>query len=491
MWTAPVLLKDEIDAWPLEVGPQGSDGDPDALTDRRASSFPFDMKIFRGSSPLIKGTSKIEKAYLLGDQRKYHVNCLDCGFPQYIGWRGHNRETGKDWGFAWELENGALLPSSVRYKCRNCGWDHFEHDKEKLFSADHGAEWVPTTTAKKPNVRSYHIPAMLSGLGMFTWAQCVQSFLLGFDTEKNKIIDHGKYKDWKNNTLGQTHEEKGAKIFFQQVSAHRRSVYRLGEIPNFYAEKYSGSKILMLTCQVDVHKQNLAVSVTGWCKDARSYLIDYWRFEDDSEEGCGRPESPAWSRLAKLIDEGVYTSSDGTQYKIQLTFVDAGYNNELVCGFCSQWESRVYPIIGRDRSAKNARIKEFQPWTTQIGTEGVMINVDHYKERMAPVMRREWVEESGVQDRYHFNAPVDVSDDALTELTREVRIRNVDEKGHVSYYWKRPDGAQNELWDLTIYGHCALEFYAFNIMTELEFEKIDWPGFWDWLEQGQITFTTR
>jgi phage terminase large subunit GpA-like protein len=490
MWTAPILLKDEIDAWPQEVGLNGSDGCPDALTDRRANSFPFDKKIFRGSTPLVKDISKIEKAYYQGDQRRYFVRCLGCGFPQYIGWRGNNRETGMDWGFAWETEHGALIHESVRYRCRDCGHEHYEYDKERLFSADHGAEWKPTAEPKKKDVRSYHIPAMLSGLGMFTWADCVESFLQGFDPVKNKIIDQGKYKDWRNNTLGKTHEERGAKIFFQQVSAHRRTVYRLGEIPNEYAAKYSDSKIMMLTCQVDVHKQNLAVAVVGWCKDARSYLIDYWRFEDDSEEGCENIKSPVWSRLQKLIEEKIYTDSAGTQYRIQMTFVDAGWNNELVCDFCSQWASRVYPIIGRPRTA-TARIKEFMPWKTQIGTDGVQINVDHYKERLAPVMRREWSEEEGVQDKYHFNAPVDLSDDALRELTKETRVKKVDEKGHVSYFWKRPDGAKNELWDLMVYGHASIEFFAYSIMTEQGFETVIWSDFWAWMEKDRVGFTLK
>jgi phage terminase large subunit GpA-like protein len=492
-WVAPVLLKDEIDSWALEVGPNGADGCPDAVTDKRAASFPKDRKIFRGSTPLVRDTSKIYKAYLQGDQRRYFVNCLDCGFAQYLGWRGNNAETGHDWGFAWETENGALVNESVRYRCRNCGHDHHEHDKEKLFSPDHGAEWVPTADAKKPNVRSYHIPAMYSGLGMFTWADCVQTFLDGFDTKTNKIINAGRYKSWKNNTCGKTHEERGSKIFFQQVSAHRRSSYRLGEIPNEYAEKYSDSKILMLTCQVDVHKSNLAVAVMGWCKGGRSYIIDYWRFEDDSEEGCGRIESPVWEKVRYLIEEKVYTASDGSKYHINITFVDAGYKGDVVCDFCSQWAGGgVYPIIGRSVAEKNAKIIEFQPWKTKIGTDGLKIIVDVYKERIAPVLRRDWHEEAGTQDRYHFNAPIDLSDGALKELTVETRVRKTDDKGYVSYYWKRPDEAKNELWDLLVYGHCAVDFFAYSIaQDELESDVVDMPGFWDWLDGNKMTLLPK
>jgi phage terminase large subunit GpA-like protein len=487
MWPAPILLKDEIDAWALSVG---TDGCPDALTDQRAKSFPHDKKILRGSSPLIKGVSKIEAAYDMGDKRRYFVRCIRCGFAQYLGWRGTNAETGHDWGFAWELERGALVEESVRYRCRDCGHEHFEHDKHRLFSPKHGAEWRPTADPKKPNVRSYHIPAMYSGIGMCTWSDCVQEFLLGFDDKTNKIIDAGRYQSWRNNVLGKTYEIKGSKIFFTQVSAHRRSVYRLGEIPNDYALKYSGSKILMLTCAVDVHKSNLAVSVIGWCRDMRPYVIDYWRIEDDSDEGCGAAESPVWEKLRAIIEDKEYIATDGTTYRIAITFIDSGYNNERVCNFCSQWEVGVYPILGRARTEKNATIKEFQQFETKNGHEGVKIVVDHYKERLAPVLRREWSEESGQQEIYHFNAPVDISDNALKELTRETRMRKVDEKGHVSYYWHRPDGADNELWDLLIYSSAAVEFFAYSIaIVEMELENVNWPEFWEWLETEKVTFT--
>ncbi len=52
-----VMLKDEIDAWADTVG---KDGDPDALSDDRCSGYWERRKIFRGSTPLILASSKIE-----------------------------------------------------------------------------------------------------------------------------------------------------------------------------------------------------------------------------------------------------------------------------------------------------------------------------------------------------------------------------------------------------------------------------------------------
>ena len=70
------LLNDEIDAWPDVVG---KDGDPIKLVRDRTAAFEDSRKILDGSTPTVKGQSKIEKRFLAGDQRYYFVNCVACG----------------------------------------------------------------------------------------------------------------------------------------------------------------------------------------------------------------------------------------------------------------------------------------------------------------------------------------------------------------------------------------------------------------------------
>lgn len=479
-----LLLKDEIDAWPVTVG---KDGDPDKLTDSRCKGYWQRRKIFRGSTPTIKGVSKIDDAYLRGDQRKYMVLCKKCRYPQELRWSMPNGVG----GFKWDLDDGILILESVRYDCQKCGESHFEHDKERLFSEKHGAHWKPTARPKEPGMRSYHLPAMYSPIGMAPWYSLVADYIECYDVESKKVIDIGKYQVFYNNVLAEPFEIPGSRIRFTQVSAHRRAVYRLGQVPNKYAAQWSGSPVLMVTCQVDVHKSNLAVTVFGWCKGAISYVIDYWRFETKSgEDDCSELTSPVWQQLRELIEEKQYTADDGKKYNIIGTFIDAGYANDTVTTFCSEYESGVYPIIGRERPAKNQKIAEFAQFETQAGVVGYRILVDHYKDRLAPVLRREWIEETGPQKTYHFNAPVDVTDKQLKELTAETRRKQEDPNGRVSYVWYRPSGRANELWDLTVYGHAGVEILAWMICIDhLKMEKIDWVEFWNFLEEKSFYFT--
>ncbi len=476
-----IMLKDEIDAWPWTVG---KDGCPDKLSDGRCKGYWERRKIFRGSTPTIKGLSKIEKAYLKGDQRKYMVLCLKCKFPQELRWYTVDKSTGVIGGFIWKVNDGELDLNSVRYCCQKCGHEHQEHDKQRLFTD--GAEWVPTARPKEPGIRSYHLPALYSPIGMAPWSSLVSDYLDCYDPVTKKVIDVAAYQVFYNNVLAEPFEIRGEKVQFITVSAHRRAVYRLGEIPNNYAIEYSGGKVLFLVCTVDVHKTFLAVAVFGFTIDARVYLIEYLRFED---KDCTEIDSPVWQELREIIEEKRYTADDGHIYTVALTLVDAGYANSTVTTFTNEYETNVYSVLGRDRPGKNQKIVEFAEFKTRQGAKGYKITVDHYKDRMAPILRREWLEESGIQKQYHFNAPIDIPDKALKELTVETRRKQTDQNGHESFVWHRPSGARNELWDLLGYAYAGVEMLAVNICEEsLGLDGVDWPLFWQLLESEQLFY---
>jgi len=480
------MLKDELDKWKDSLG---DDGDPDKLTDNRCSAFWEERKILRGSTPLIKANSKILKSYKKGDQRKYFVKCLKCGHSQFLRWSYTDKETGLIGGFKWETEKGTLINDSVRYDCIECGHSHYEHDKQKLFSEDN-AEWIPTAKPIEEGIRSYHLPAFYSPIGFQPWYKCVASYLDAYEPETKKTKNIKDLQTFYNEVLGEPFQKLGGNIKFQSVSAHRRYEYKSGQVPNLYANKNSGSDILLLTCQVDVHKRNLAVSVMGWTKGFRCYVIDYWRLETkEGETDCTELSSTPWNKLREIIEEKVYFADNGLQYKIAITFVDAGYANDTVTSFCSDYVSNVYPILGRERPSKNQKIQEFGEFTTQQGTKGYRITVDHYKDRLAPVLRREWHEVDGIQRPYHFNAPMDLTDKAIKELTAEYLKEVEDTRGNISYIWFRPSGKENELWDLLVYGNCAVEVLAKKICIDhFGMDNIDWVKFWDYLESEKVFF---
>ena len=481
------LLEDECDAFPQRVG---KDGDPQKLAEARTKAYHESRKILRISTPLIKNKSRIDRGFKKGDQRKYFIPCKECGEKQELKFQGVNKETGLVYGLTWEMDDGLLIPESVRYVCKHCGHAHRNADKAWMFPR---GEWKATARPTTLDHRSYHINALYSPVGMFPWSAVVLAWLDAWDVDSDSVKNTELLQEFYNNNLGMPFEIMGSKVRFTQVSAHRRADYRLGEMPNKFASQHSGSPILFLTCQVDVHKRNLAVSVMGWTVDMKCYVIDYWRFERaGDEDDCSELSSPVWQRLRELIEDKIYTADDGKIYRIILTLVDAGYANDTVTNFCADYSSGVYPILGRERPAKNQTIKEFAEFTTQSGTIGYRILVDHYKDRLAPVLRREWTEEAGMQKTYHFNAPVDINDKQLKELTVETRREKQDDHGGTTYYWHRPGNARNELWDLLVYGNAAVEILAWSVCIQhFELETIDWPRFWDYIQTNALYYDEK
>jgi phage terminase large subunit GpA-like protein len=476
-----LMLCDEVSGWPMNLG---KDGYSVQLFTDRTSGYWSQRKIFRGSTPLIKGSDPIDSEFLRGDQRVFKVLCRHCNFPQVLRWEGEDKESGRKWGFKWDLQEGQLIHDSVRYACRQCGHEHYEYDKELLFALDQGAHWEPTAVPKEPDIRSYHLPALYSPIGMQPWSKSVGMFLEAWDVETRKVRDLNKLQVFYNNVLGESFEIIGSKVHFKMVSGHRRTEYVLGQVPNQFAVEFCPSQVLLLVCTVDVHKHFLAVAVWGITRDLCTFVVDYFKLEDHSAEGCVEESSPVWGELREVIEEREFIADNGNIYRVACTFVDAGYANDLVVNFCADYESGVYPTLGRDRPAKTQKIMEFAPFTTQAGFQGYRITVDHYKDRLAPVLRRDWHPLNGDQKQYHFNAPVNISDEALTELTRETRREEVDKYGNRSFKWYRPNAA-NELWDLLVMAHACVEILAWHVCVhEYERESIVWSEFWEYCESG-------
>lgn len=475
------LLRDEVDSYTNSA----KQGDPMKLSESRTAAFEANRKTLNISTPLFMGTSRIHEKYLQGDQRRYHVRCLKCSEAQELRFTYENPKTGLVAGLIWELENDNLVPDSVRWLCGECGFAHTNEDKQLLLATEHGAYWHPRAVAADKAHRSYHLSALYSPVGMQTFAACVRQYLEGWDRARNRMRDPGKLQVFYNNVLGLPFKVSGDRVRPEAVSAHRRNEYSFGQIPNKFAQQFCGSQVLLLVCTVDVQKDNLAVAVHGWCRDRRAFLVDYWRFEGDTEQ---LDDPGTWGRLKKLIEDEQYKADDGATYRIQLTLIDSGYRTDQVYRFCGDYEQGVFPVKGRAAPPKNATIREFSEFTTPNGVRAFAVTVDFYKDRWSATLRREW---DGVsqQPLGHYNAPQDVSEVQLKELTVETkRPRPANANGHDSgFEWHRTPGAPNELWDLMVYASLALDLMAWNICRDrLKMEFVNWPTFWDMCEDQEF-----
>lgn len=473
--SAPILLRDEVSGWPLIVG---RDADPMKLTETRTNSYELTRKILDLSTPNITATDVISKRFKLGDQRYYEVPCKHCGKFQVLKFRGVNAD-GTVFGLVWKKDpDGIIEPGSVRYVCKHCQGEMTNDDKLAIMER---GKWVPTAKPSRPNFRSYHLSALYAPYFARTWEAIAVAWLEAWDDEANIPIDGEALQVFYNNDLGEPYELKADKIKHYQVSPHRRSAYKMGELPGDHPELNAGGRVELLTMTVDVQATWLAVSVFAWApsgdhKGYAAYTIDYFRIEGDCENADAAP----WEELAKIIDDRRYVDGD-REYPITMSLIDASYLPDTVYGFCAQWDAGVYPLRGRDKPTKGARFQEFEIRENATGTRYVLATVDIYKDRWSAALKREW---SGVghMPRNNWSAPSDLPDKAIKELTVEYKREKRDPSSGklLGTYWHRPGNARQELWDLLVYNTAALEVVALDVCEQrLGLEYLSWPDFWE------------
>jgi terminase, large subunit len=470
-----ILLRDEVDGWPRRVG---KDGDPMALSEARTKAYESTRKIVDISTPLIRGQSAIETRFQGGDQRRYFVKCIACSHAQVLRWRRTN-DDGEVSGIVWKMDGDHVVPGSVRYLCEKCQHPHSNEDKARLLR---DGEWRPTAVPAHPTRRSYHLSALYSPPGMQTWESCVGLWLEAWDEKLDRPLHMGKLQAFYNNVLGESFELRGEKVRFEAVSAHRRSAYRLGEVPNEWARHHASSPILLLTGAVDVHKTELPVAIFGWTKGRRAVLVDYQRLKGDTEQ---LDDEGTWGALRKLLEERVYVADDGREYRAALTLIDSGYRADTVYQFCSDYDSGVFPCKGRDGIPK-ASMKPFAPLQSTSGVAGFSVSVDLYKERWHAALRRAWhgQDESPVGS---FHVPIDATDRQLKELTVEQKREKIDTATgeRLGFEWHRPSGAANELWDLLIYSNAALDILVHDVCRHsLGLDHVSEQAFFEAAETG-------
>jgi phage terminase large subunit GpA-like protein len=462
----PNIVLDEVDSYPIRVG---RDGDPGKLAERRSASYAKSKKVLLISTPTTTEESRIAKEFESGDQRVYKMPCRGCGEFIEFRWRYDDKEGNQIGGVIWNTtDEGNVEPGSVRYACHHCGECHINEHKREMLKL---GRWEATATPKHPSWRSYHISALIAPPDFYSWEDAVVDWLDAWDVGAKAARDVEKLQEFYNNVLGRTYRTAGSRLTVGKVARHQRE-YLLGRVPNEIAETMYGGKVGYLTCTADVHKTFISATVMGWAPNRGGFLIDRYTFEgatDDPFDASG-----PWGRMDDLI-AAKFPDGQGREYPVKVTLIDSGYNTSEVYAFCGQYESAVYPIKGDDMVRQGAN-REFKRLTeaSKSGVDGWLINVNHYKSRLAAVLRASPKPdtESAMVDSVSF--PMNISDEALKELTAEEFIR----KPSGRWEWKRIH-ARNELWDLTVYNSAARDITAFMLMREhFDLDVIDWAALW-------------
>jgi phage terminase large subunit GpA-like protein len=305
--TARTVCFDEVDGFPVKGA--GNEGDQIALGIKRTETF-WNSRTILGSTPTIKGISRIETAWGESDQRRYHVPCPHCGSMQTLKWAN----------MRWDKDaEGKHLPETAHFVCEASGCIIEERYKPAMLD---GGAWV----AAKPfnGHAGFHIWSAYSLFPKARWPNLVAEFL-------RCRRDPTLLRTFVNLVLGETWEDETERLEGSSL-LRRAENYGTENIPQ---------RVLAITAGVDIQGDRLEVQVIGWGEREECWVIDYDIFYGDPAQ------QSVWVELDKFLLTKYHTDA-GREIRIKAACIDTGghHANSLI-QFCKSRRSRnIYPVKG-------------------------------------------------------------------------------------------------------------------------------------------------
>ncbi len=292
-------------------------GDAVRVWEQRNKTFDDGKTIFGGTPT--NELSRMEREFLEGDRREWHVPCYDCGQYHQLSWENvkwHNNAPIKHdvYGFA-DLD-------SVFYSCPFCGsvWD----DHQKIQNVKKGKH---VATSPFNGIASFYINELNA-----TFGESSLKTLLKKSLEAKYEIAKGNdnmMRSFNNNTLGipflTSTESAKADVVAQQVLYYNEMTVPMGG--------------LYLCAGVDVQHDRLAVVIRAWGRGEKSWLVFFGEIYGDTDN----IESGAWVDLLALLSQE-FLHESGKKIKISRCSIDAGdgRRTDVVVQFCHKHKTKIY-----------------------------------------------------------------------------------------------------------------------------------------------------
>lgn len=440
---------DEVDQYPEDLDDQGS---PLAMVEARQESFleSGDWKRLYISTPVVKGDSEIERRYLAGDQRRWHVRCPGCDDGEFVFEHGPH------------FRYNAGYPYEAHYVAPCCGTIIHGHEKNAL---SRKGRWI--ATKPRPGAYpSYHFDGFASPF-------------VPWDIIAKRLAEAGsdpaKLKGVHNLTLGLPFEVTGDAPDHEVLMTRREGTQadRL-KVP---------AQGLLLTGSADVQARGIWYEVLAVAANRETWVVDAGYIPGDTSDAS----SGAFAQLrTQVLDRG-YPDAFGRTRKLDAFGIDSGFRAHVVYTFVRNHQ-RMHPDTGRDIILA---LKGMEGWgRPAIGLPALVdIDLDGQKIRQGARvwgigtwsikgtfyedLRREG-RRSGFErdpDGYcHFGAWLD--EVYFRQITSEY-LAEQSFKGRTLRRWQMRSGEKdNHLLDCRIYNLALAEYLGTSSMTPEEWSAL-------------------
>jgi phage terminase large subunit GpA-like protein len=286
--TADDVFLEECDGYPWAAK---EEGDPARLAFKRNLTSPRRFRA-AGSTPKVKGFSRIDGLFEQGSQEYRYVPCPECGHMQKLVFGD-----GTGAGIRWEPRHA---PTRAWYQCENgC-----EIDEEHKPWMDEQGEWRADNPAAFPRHRSFHIWAAYSQHPGAAWLEIAREFL-------EVRHDPNLLRTFVNQVLGEAWAEKGEAPEWQRLYDRREKAMMVGT---------PSAKAALLIGAADVQRGG------GGRID-----LDIWAFRPDGGrefveriEVFGPIADPkTWAGLDEAVAR-TWVTADGRRLRLARVAIDSG-----------------------------------------------------------------------------------------------------------------------------------------------------------------------
>ncbi|UMR99577.1 phage terminase large subunit family protein [Escherichia coli] len=423
--TCRIILFDEVDGYP--AGGAGAEGDQIALGTKRSETF-WNRKIVLGSTPTVKGVSRIEKAWLESDQRRYFVPCPHCGEYQVLEWGSKSAPYGIKWD---KDEAGNGLPETAYYLCRHNACVIFHNELPGMLAK---GEW--RAGAPFRGHAGFHIWTGYSPHSNASWTELVADWL----RVKNDPLMRQTFI---NTTLGEPYEDAGEFALTEKGLISRAEVW-VAEVPD---------GVVLITIGVDTQDNRFEITVLGWGMNEECWVIAHDMIFGDLET------AEPWGRLDAYLKQ-VWRRADGRGLVASAVCMDSGghHTNKVYEFSKERIGRRIWAIKGE--SATGGKRNPVWPvrkvtYRTKKTFRPVILGVNSAKD---DIRQRLHIEPdpggAPVASCIHFPSFLDLH--YYSQLLAESLVRK-ESGGQMYRVWALRPGRANEALDCMVYGYAALK----------------------------------
>lgn len=424
---------DDVDRFPSVVP---DEGDPSDLLVNRMDAFP-DGCAFFVSTPTLKN-GRIDALYQASDRRRYFVPCLKCGHEDYLTWSDPTH-----FSVAFDDRD----PETARIVCPACGAHHLEPDRRRMIPLGleiepAGKGWRATELPVQAGHIGFHLPAMLSLLGVITLPYLVEQWLAAREKGKESL------RVFINTKLAEGWEDRGAKKDPQGLYARRQSYGEGIEVPAWAP---------CLTAGVDTQDDRFELTVYGWGLAEERCVVDHRVIPGDTK---------LEETHEQLVDalRRRYTHASGHLLPIHATCIDTGgHSTEEIYRFVLRYQHmRIYATKGVGGKSGEPIVMRPSKKTYGKSSRPVLlyqINVDDAKANLMSALAQEAPGPSHV----HFPVLETVNEEFFAQICSEEK-RTIYNRNNVATHvvWVKTR-ERNEALDCAVLALAAYRLLNPNI----------------------------